>query len=155
MTFENGQQSRGRSESGVVLKTFPRRRGKWGVRMVERAGKKEREGGSERAGEEIRSEKGASGEGENRRARGRARKRSVELRGRGTIPVRLSAVRTSAVLLQSRIRRFTRAHIGTLRTTTVVTNTRGRARMCDVAGVGLEWTQKRDSKGAERVFRPW
>lgn len=78
------------------------------------------------------------------------RERSARAKGDGgAIPVRLSAVRTSVVLLQSRICAFTRARISARRAVT----DRHREPIQDVSlvtGVGLEWKRRSAApKGAD------
>lgn len=82
--------------------------------------------------------------------RGRVRERSARAKGDGgAIPVRLSAVRTSAVLLQSRICAFTRARISACRAVT----DQHREPIQDVnlvTRVGLEWKRRSAApKGAD------
>jgi len=82
------------------------------------------------------------------------RERSAKGDG-GAIPVRLSAVRTSVVLLQSRICAFTRARISARRAVT----DQHREPIQDVSfvtRVGLEWKRRSaDTERCGRVFRPW
>lgn len=80
----------------------------------------------------------------------RVRERSARPKGDGgAIPVRLSAVRTSVVLLQSRICAFTRARISARRAMTY----QHREPIQDVSfvtGVGLEWKRRSAApKGAD------
>jgi len=84
------------------------------------------------------------------------RERSARPKGDGgAIPVRLSAVRTSVVLLQSRIYTFTRApYIGTSRYDRPTPRTDPGCELRNQGWARVE-AQKCGTKRCGRVFRPW
>ena len=111
-------------------------------------------GGRDRRAE---GERASERERERERERARVRERSAAKGNGGTIPVRLSVVRTSVVLLQSRICAFTRTPRYISARRAHGSNTKNTDPGCEPRNRGWasSGTQKRGAERCGRVFRPW